>query len=101
MKNKQEMIDYIKSIGTCADDSERLTMLLNLETDMNEVFDQHDQLTQMNANLTSENKKIKEANMALFLKVGQQPEPKPNPKPEENKTLSFENLFNEKGELKL
>lgn len=101
MKTKQEMIDYIKSIGTCSDESERLSMLLNLESDMGEVFDQHDQLQTMNANLTTENKKVKEANMALFLKVGQQSEPNPEPKPEPKTTLSYENLFNEKGALKL
>ena len=52
------------------------------------------------AELTETNNSLKEANMQLFLKTGVQQEKTEEKTEEENTPLSFDDLFNEKGELK-
>lgn len=52
------------------------------------------------AELTETNNSLKEANMQLFLKTGVQQEKAEVKTEEENTPLSFDDLFDEKGELK-
>lgn len=55
------------------------------------------------AELTANNETLRDVNAKLFLKVGNKPEPTPTPEPtpeiEPKPQLSFDKLFNEKGEL--
>lgn len=103
---KEDFLAKIKEIGTCEDDVARRTMLSELETEVSSVFDSNSELTESNKNLTDDNESLRAANMKLFLKVGAEKEENGNTnnnnkntggEPEKRK---FEDLFNEKGELK-
>lgn len=99
--DKQDFLNRITAIGTCEDDAERRTLLANLSTDVESVFDSNATLTEENNNYKDANEKLRSANMDLFLQIGKKDEPDPDPnKDEEKEKLSFDNLFNEKGELK-
>lgn len=102
---KEDFIKQIQAIGTCESDAERRAMIVSLENEASKDYDLIDTLNQTNATLMNDNKKLQESNMALFLQVTQSkgkanPEPEPEPEPEPKKDLKFEDLFNEKGELK-
>lgn len=99
---KEDFIKQIQGIGTCENDAERRAMIVALENEVSKDYDLIDTLNQTNTNLVADNKKLQESNMALFLQVTQSKETKTN-EPEqkqEPKDLKFEDLFNEKGELK-
>lgn len=49
--------------------------------------------------LAADNEKLRQANMSLFLKVGEQKPTEQNTKPEDN-TPKFEDLFDKDGNLK-
>ena len=99
---REEMIAHIQNIGTCEDDAQRRTMLGELQQNLEQDYDSFDRTQQENAQYRTDNESLRSANMKLFLQVGgRNPEDtlpggddKPKPKPK------FEDLFNEKGELK-
>ena len=103
---KSEFIEAVQKIGTCEDEIERRTLLTGLQDDISAIFDSNSDLTEKNTNLQAENEKLVKANMELFLRIGNpkdQSEIKQNETGIENKeeeTMKFEDLFNEKGELK-
>jgi hypothetical protein len=99
--DKAEILSRITEIGTCEDEVERRTMLATLSDDVAIVFDENATLTEANNTYKGENEKLREANMKLFLRVGEHktPEEKPeNEVPPEKR--SFNNLFDEKGNIK-
>ena len=98
---KDEFITKLTTIGTSQDEAERRTLITELTDDAVSIFDANETLTQANSKYAEDNKKLQEHNMRLFLKVSDQSKPTPQveePKPTEN--LKYENLFNDKGELK-
>lgn len=55
-----------------------------------------------NEKLTKDNESLRDTNMRLFLRVGDENKPQADAKSEEQKQeLKYENLFDEKGELKI
>ena len=103
---KQELIDKIKAIGTCEDDVTRRTLLAELEDESGKDYDDLERLQTENQNLTSANETLREANMKLFLRVGESKTDKEKKEDEtgikdtEKKRRSFDDLFDEKGGLK-
>ena len=97
--DKAEFLAKIQEIGTCEDDATRRTMLTDLQDGITNVFDQNEQLTEDNQKQKEKINSLYEDNMKLFLRVGEDKQPEDLPKDPEPK-LSFENLFNEKGEIK-
>lgn len=98
---RDELFQALTDLGTIEDGAERRNRLTAITDEVKTVYDSNDTLTASNATLTENNKKLQEYNMQLFLRVGgQQNTPKADPAPEEGSGLSYENLFNEKGELK-
>lgn len=98
---KDELLAKLTDIGTSQDEVERRTLLTEITDELTSVYDANDTLTKANAKFEADNKKLQEHNMRLFLKVSDQSKPTPQveePKPTEN--LKYENLFNDKGELK-
>ena len=103
--DREEILNLINSIGTCEDETERRTMLNNMRDSIGELFDTNESLNSQNSELTSANEKLRSANTDLFLQLGnksangmlqnQAGEPEPPKEPRK-----YENLFNEKGELK-
>lgn len=100
MKTRDELMSAVTELGTIEDAATLRAKLTALSDDLTALYDEHDRLNTANGTLDADNKKLKEYNMQLFLRVGgQQPpkEPQATPPAEE---LKYENLFNEKGELK-
>ena len=98
--SREELLAIITEIGTCEDAAQRRALLTQVTDAVNGVYDTNDTLTASNAKFDEDNKKLQEYNMQLFLRVGGQ---KKQTEPEEEKKtepLKYENLFNEKGELK-
>ena len=97
---KQEFQDRLTAIGTCEDETARREMLASLNEDGIAIYDDYDTAETARAAAVADNEKLREANMKLFLRVGDHKEPEtPNKHPEPPK-MKYEDLFNEKGELK-
>lgn len=98
---KAEFQARITAIGTCEDDAERRELLAKLSEDGIGIYDDFATAEAARATAEANNEKLREANMKLFLRVGdpnKEPEGPAKEKPEPE--LKYENLFNEKGELK-
>lgn len=104
--DKEEFLNKIKEIGTCEDDAERRTMLAELNDKVGAVFDENISLTETNKSVIDDNEKLRSANQKLFLMVGadkpenERVEDQTGLKQETTEPRKFENLFNDKGELK-
>lgn len=98
--DKAEFLAKIQEIGTCEDEAARRTMLTDLQDGITNVFDQNEQLVEDNQKQKDDINRLYDENMKLFLRVGSEHKPEDKPEPEPEPKLSFENLFNEKGEIK-
>ena len=104
--DKQGFLDKLKAIGLSEDDVERRTMLSELEDEVTRVYDENSNLTKSNQSVLEDNEKLRSANMQLFLRVGENKTPEQvnldttGVKDEVHEPRRFENLFDEKGELK-
>lgn len=79
--------------------SELLTQLAN---DYEVVMNDFEKITTNNQQLIENNEKLRSVNSELFLQVGHKSQPTP-PAPDNGKgtqSLKYDDLFNEKGELK-
>lgn len=100
---KEEHTKAIQEIRKLVqDDDGKITELLtNLSDAYGEIIAENSDYQLKNEKLKNDNEKLRDTNMRLFLKVGspkEESEEKPEEKEEEK--LTFENLFDEKGELK-
>lgn len=103
--DREELLARINSIGTCEDEAERRTQLDSFRDDINTLFDENERLTTENENFVTANENLRSANMDLFLQLGEKKSPAEKIKSEtgeesEPEKRKFEDLFNEKGELK-
>lgn len=96
---KKEFQERITAIGTCEDETTRRELLASLSEDGATIYDEYDTAETARATAVADNEKLREANMKLFLRVGDHKEPE-IPAKETTPELKYENLFNEKGELK-
>ena len=97
---KEEFQARITAIGTCEDEAERRELLAKLSEDGSGIYDEHTAAETARAAAVADNEKLREANMKLFLRVGDHKAPETPAKKETTPDLKYENLFNEKGELK-
>lgn len=100
MLTKEELAEKLTGLGTAQDDAERRVLITELTDGLNEILDANNNLQAANTKFEADNKKLQEYNMQLFLKVGsqtKQPEVQAEP---ERETPKYEDLFNDKGELK-
>lgn len=78
------------------------TILDELRTAYYEVVEHGETVEAERDDLRARNDNLQQANMDLFLKVGKvatgEPDPEPTPEPEEEK-MSFDDLYDERGEL--
>lgn len=103
---KEEFDEKIQEIGKLEDVADIRVKLAELSDDMTEAFSSLDSLKETSEKLTSENEKLRSANMELFLRVGankseeeikeetigkEEKEPEPR---------RFEDLFDGNGNLK-
>lgn len=110
----EEHKNIITEIATNLNDQAKVTTLLaDLSKDYSEISSKLDTANTSVADLTKTNEELRAANMKLFTQIGSSEQPntlldepnKDNPTSNgedtnENKELTYENLFNEKGELK-
>lgn len=103
---KSEFTDKIKAIGTCEDEVQRRALLAELEEDAAKDYDELERLGTENQTLTQANEGLRDANMKLFLRVGETKTEEQRKKDEtgiedqEKEKKKFSDLFDEKGELK-
>lgn len=100
MLGKDELLARLTDIGTTADDAERRSLLTLISEDINAVYDANETLTAANTKFEADNKKLQEYNMQMFLKLGNQTKQPVQEKTEQKEVLKYEELFNDKGELK-
>ena len=94
------MLAMLTEIGTCEDDATRRQKLTELTDGVKGVFGSLATVTAEKQTLETDNKKLQEYNMQLFLRVGNPAQPAKNNNPTPAKELKYENLFNENGGLK-
>ena len=103
---KSEFTEKIKAIGTCEDDVQRRTLLAELEEDAAKDYDELERLGTENQTLTTANEGLRDANMKLFLRVGESKTEEQRKKDEtgieteKKNKRKFEDLFDEKGDIK-
>lgn len=100
--NKTDFISRIQAIGTCEDDSQRRTLLSDLQTECESDYDRLENLVTTNTQLEADKEELRKANMKLFLKTTEtQPtENNSGSEGDNDEPLKYENLFDEKGDLK-
>lgn len=103
---KSEFTDKIREIGTCEDEVQRRTLLAELEEDAAKDYDELERLGTENQTLTTANESLRDANMKLFLRVGesksddQRKKDETGIETEKKDKRKFDDLFDEKGEIK-
>lgn len=103
---KDEFLEMVKQIGIIEDDVERRTKLTELTESVSMIFDSNVDLEEKNKKFEEDNEKLRNANMQLFLKVGanktekEVQEDQVGKTEEEKDPRKFEDLFDEKGNLK-
>ena len=97
---KEEYQQRIQAIGACEDEAERLTLLADLSEDGSAIFDAFATAEAEKNAAQADIEKLREANMKLFLKIGDPSKPPKEDKPGAGERLKFEDLFNEKGGIK-
>ena len=98
--DKVTFINKIKEIGSCEDSTNRIELLTQLQEEVSKDYDDFSSIRETNNQLSSDNEALRSANMKLFLRIGDKEESKKEPFDDGKEKRKFENLFNEKGELK-
>lgn len=102
---REEVLDRLKQIGTIEDDVQRRELLTEVTEEVSTIYESADTVTKELETSKSEIEKLREANMKLFLKVGEVKSPEEKQKEttgleKEPEPRRFENLFDEKGMIK-
>ena len=101
MMNREELSQALTDIGTVTDEAQRRNLITQVTGAVNELFQTNDTLSQANTNFEQQVQQLQGYNMELYLQVQGQKKTEPNnPTGEEKPLLKYEDLFNEKGELK-
>ena len=103
---KEEFDEKIQEIGKLEDVADIRVKLAELSDNMTEAFSSLDSLKETREKLTSENEKLRSANMELFLRIGSNKseeeikEETIGKEEKEPEPRRFEDLFDESGNLK-
>lgn len=95
---KEQIAEKIQELGTKATPEEIRAGLVEFQKDLENDYEEHNQVVTENTSLKDKNKKLQEDNMTLFLAVGEKKKEEPEKKDTEKR--KFEDLYNDKGELK-
>ena len=104
--DKNQFLEMVKQIGTIEDEVERRTKLTELSDSVSGIFDSNVELSEKVKNYEEDNEKLRSANMQLFLRVGANKTEKEiqenqvGKTEEEKEPRKFEDLFDDKGNLK-
>lgn len=101
--DKEKFEQLIKDIGTTDDDVTRRSLLSEL-SECSGIFDNVAQLETDKTNLSNEIDRLQQENMKLFLKIPNKTEEEARKEAhiteQEKEKPKFEDLFDEKGEIK-
>ena len=97
---REDFNNAMQELGQCEDDVTRRSLLVALSDNLGGVFDENETLNTAAQNSAAEIEKLQKANMELFLRVGNKRTPETEKAEEPPKRRRFEDLFNEKGEIK-
>ena len=100
---RDEFLQKLTDMGTKEDITDIRTEITSLHDEVNNLYDENDNLNNLKTKYEEEIEKLKNANMQLFLKVGNKDKPDieaPKTDEEEKEPRKFEDLFNEKGLIK-
>lgn len=97
---RDELQQRLQAIGTSEDDAERRTLIASLSEDASADYDNHASVVAERDQLKTANEQLQAYNMELFKRIGthKDTDPAPGGKPAEKR--KFEDLFDEKGEIK-
>lgn len=100
--NREELSQALTDIGTVTDEAQRRNLITQVTGAVNDLFQTNDTLTQANTAFEQQVQQLQGYNMELYLQVQGQKKTEPNEKPggEDKPPLKFEDLFDEKGDLK-
>lgn len=97
MKTKEQINQRIQEIGALGSVEEIRAGLGNLQQELEADYDEANGIITERDSLLDRNARLEKANNDLFLQIGDKKEPEKTPEKQDKK---FEDLFNEKGELK-
>lgn len=98
---QDEFNNKIKEIGGLDDIAKVRAELVGLQDNISGIFDENKQLTAKAGKLETDIAEIRDINNKLFTQITEKKTPEDNTKTEPPETdLKYENLFDEKGELK-
>lgn len=102
--NREDVLRKLQEIGTLDDDVKRREILTEVTEEVTSIYDTASQLSTDVENNRKEIEKLREANMKLFLKVGEPKTAEQRLEAEgiekDREPRKFEDLFNEKGMIK-
>ncbi len=102
--DKETFLNKIKEIGTTEDEVQRRTLLTELNDDASSIFDENETLKTENGQVKEYNETLLVENRKLFMRVSSDKEEgqgeEGNQGNAEDEKLKFEDLFDEKGEIK-
>ena len=97
---REELLQSLTDIGTIEDPAERRSKIVAISGEINSVFDSNESLTASNTKLEEDKQKLQNYNMELYLQIGGKSKKSEDEPEEKTEDLKYENLFDEKGELK-
>lgn len=98
--NRDELLQSLTELGTIEDAAERRSKIVAISGEINSVFDSNESLTASNTKLEEDKQKLQNYNMELYLQIGGKSPKKGDDPDSKTEDLKYENLFDEKGELK-
>lgn len=99
--NREELSQALTDIGTVTDEAQRRNLITQVTGAVNDLFQTNETLTQANTAFEQQVQQLQGYNMELYLQVqGQKKKDDPIVQRVEKTPLKFENLFDDKGDLK-
>lgn len=97
---KSVFTERLQAIGTEPDEAQRRELIAQLIEDGEKDYDAHAAAVAARDQALEDNEKLRSANMQLFLRVGEKKDPPKRETDNPTAGMNYEDLFNEKGELK-
>lgn len=98
---REELERSIQEIGALDDVVQIRDRLVTLRDNVSKDYDELSKLQTSNQELTANNEALRSANMKLFLQVGANTKVEDPTDTQHEEALTYDALFNEKGEIKL